>query len=390
MIFAQSAAIDFLVNRPSGISKKGRMLNRGVLIDNRVVNWTFLSFGIRFAMSMALVLGLDAGWNNISLFEEFWYLGPLVIVVLFLNSWVHLRRYLEHSSLAMIGAGVTLVLLSFGLSKWEVNSYESLETYVAMTSVTYEHPIALPVSELGENLGGKGGFRRHKNLFVSKNNKGDIVYFDRDRVEITSLYDFYTKSKDGTRPRNITIVADKDLTLADINRYGLDALVQRRLALTFAEGKFSRPLQSGYSIYLPPCCNTASLYERDGVPPPPLPLGRNCDDKGFFANSTVIEIHLSENGNISINDKPIDSKDIDSLLNELITEPTEDIVLFRYEEAVSIEKYVEAIAPVRHYYKEKREALALSLYGKEYFWLNREKQREIRDVIPMRISMWCE
>lgn len=94
------------------------------------------------------VLSRSADTNlAISLYQEFWFLFPLILIVLFLNQWVKIRYFFRGTFKPMVITASGFILLSGVLASIPFFDYKSFNHSVLKQTVDYNYSLDLPKSE---------------------------------------------------------------------------------------------------------------------------------------------------------------------------------------------------------------------------------------------------
>lgn len=101
---------------------------------------------------LALLYGV-LGWSfesreTLNLFEDYWFLFPLILVVLFLNQWLKVRLFFKNSFTMMVKVSVGFILYTAIIAAIPFFDYKSFNNAVLKNTVSYNYQIDLPHSNV--------------------------------------------------------------------------------------------------------------------------------------------------------------------------------------------------------------------------------------------------
>lgn len=101
---------------------------------------------------LALLYGV-LGWSfesseTLNLFENYWFLFPLILIVLFFNQWLKIRLFFKNSLTLMVKFGVGFILYAGILAAIPFFDYQSFNYAVLKNTISYNYKIDLPHSKI--------------------------------------------------------------------------------------------------------------------------------------------------------------------------------------------------------------------------------------------------
>lgn len=86
--------------------------------------------------------------QGFSLYEEYWFLFPLILIVLFLNQWIKIRLFFRNSLKLMMAFALGFVFFSALIASIPFFNYKSFNHEVLKNTINYNYSITLPHSEI--------------------------------------------------------------------------------------------------------------------------------------------------------------------------------------------------------------------------------------------------
>jgi len=101
---------------------------------------------------LGLLFGI-LGWSfesdkTFSLYAEYWFLFPMIIIVLFCNQWIKFRLFFKNSLRLMMGFALGFFLFLAMIAAIPFFDYKSFNHAVLKNTVSYNYSIELPHSEI--------------------------------------------------------------------------------------------------------------------------------------------------------------------------------------------------------------------------------------------------
>lgn len=149
VIFGQSTCFWYWNDRPRKLFEKKKRLRISILNDQRVLNWFFLYIFFQFAVFYGSYFGfvIKGAFYTFSLYPDFKYLFILIIIVLFLNSWVSILRTINGKRKYWFLVSALMVsLISFSISRVNIIDHKAINAIILDKSVYHNYILDLPES----------------------------------------------------------------------------------------------------------------------------------------------------------------------------------------------------------------------------------------------------
>ncbi|HRG09322.1 MAG TPA: hypothetical protein PLJ08_12170, partial [Cyclobacteriaceae bacterium] len=160
----------------------------------------------------------------VSLYEEFWFLFPLILIVLALHQWIKIRVFFRNSFKLMILSLTGVIFFAGILAAIPFFDYKSFNHSVLKQTVGYNYTIDLPNAESS-----KGYLRMSliEDLYIGYPKKGNIdsavVVVKNNLIPLTknNLSEWLKRSKNnsgdfGSRPLTIAFRCDRNVKTGDV------------------------------------------------------------------------------------------------------------------------------------------------------------------------------
>ena len=221
--------------------------------------WLTNYFIARVAIFMGLFAAVIPVYVSFDFYKDYWFLFPLILIVLFLNQWTRFRYFIRTNSLrVMVIFFVLTIIYSSFLTALPVFDAEVFNRYVLGKTVGYNYSIKLPDSNYRTQirrsssvqdifLGYPKYGRKDSAVIVVKGIAKPITKFDLTRVlnnskERVTFLDQYNLL--------IALSCDKNVPMGLV-KTTLEILREERMkSVIFMTSKF----QSGISLRLVPLC----------------------------------------------------------------------------------------------------------------------------------------
>lgn len=177
---------NYWLERPRRFLAKNNRKRYSILTDHRILWASFLWF-TRSGYAFFVVLGIafSHGFEELSFYEDFWFLFPLMMVVFYLQSWNSLRKIYRRKVWKRFGLA-TFVLLIF---TWILTLLNPVDPSATNKAIKDQNPvlsleIKLPQSDFGKRV------RRIsliKPVYVSQGERGTEFLVDKKVVSLKEL-----------------------------------------------------------------------------------------------------------------------------------------------------------------------------------------------------------
>jgi len=124
LIFAQSMCFSYWFGSPRKAFEKRNIHKSGIISDQRVLKFSFLNWACLFALLSYIHSEVFLAY---SFYPKYNYLFVLLIIVLFLQSWVTIRRiYKQKSFKWMLISASIISVLAFTYSRINIYDYKKI------------------------------------------------------------------------------------------------------------------------------------------------------------------------------------------------------------------------------------------------------------------------
>ncbi|MCL2073075.1 MAG: hypothetical protein FWH18_04075 [Marinilabiliaceae bacterium] len=154
LIFAQSFCLSQWFGKPRKFFEK-RNIHKSVIInDQKNLNIYFFSWFTRLTTIYALGMMMSiSGFYVFSFYPEYNYISVLIIIVLFLQTWVSIRRIYKRKSFKwMLFSAAIISVLSFGLSRINLIDYQKINQIYLEHNVPLKYNLELVEIEKNERV----------------------------------------------------------------------------------------------------------------------------------------------------------------------------------------------------------------------------------------------
>ncbi len=155
VILAQSVCFNYWFSRPRRMFEVRHYRKTMIVHDQSVLNWYFLSWFSKLAVSFWIMFGLAFynGFDVFSFYPDYKFMFILIVIVLFLQTWNSIRlTFKRHSFKWMLLTAFVISVLAFGLSRINLIDYKAInKIYTSKTSLNKQDRV--PDVEQEESLG---------------------------------------------------------------------------------------------------------------------------------------------------------------------------------------------------------------------------------------------
>ncbi len=384
LIFAQSVFILIAYNKPRGIQKGRRYYRFSILSDQRVLNLYFLDWFAKMAILYWMLFGdiMDSGYMTFRIFPNYVFMFVLMLVFLFFQTWITLRRFLGRPGLKwMFISFAVIVLSSFALSRYNPVNYKAINQTILSHNAFVVHDIELP--ETDDEVRSVSKIWVERLFVVEPDSSADsfpVLLLNDQQISAQELHEYIIAMRsmygEWESPRlTIQIIADKDLPMRYLNAVREILIQTGALRVVYAVVPETRDYPKAYyrgkGIYskLPP-------YTIDTC------VQQQLDELKEF--SQIIHVYPFKDVSV-VNDSLISLDQFKSyVMSEIYKNPDYAIVLhvsgnLRYAD------YIRHYAAIQSAVHDLREFEAQKQYGKsidDIYWADAD---EIMKMYAMRV-----
>lgn len=271
VILGQSQAILYWIDKPRRPWEMRNRMNRTIVNDQRVLNWSFLHFFGKVGVQFGILTGMIFSSNllGIKLYPDYRWAFWLCALVLFLQTWSTIRACWGNRSWKWMGlTAMILLLIAFGFSRINVVNYESINMHYQRHNPFYVYAIELPESQYTHRLYDRS-YSSVIFLVDDPNHIKEVLRVDRNANTIPDLSSWYLsiaqlRIERPHDPLLIQLFIDKDISMLHVNKLKqeLNPLGYHKYVHILAE-----PGLSSNSA----CSNERSIISRNSIYNLPVP-----------------------------------------------------------------------------------------------------------------------
>lgn len=369
---------------------------RAIINDQRSMNFYFLSWFSRLAYVFVLLIGsmMGGGIYVIRTFSGYQYVLILIIVVLFCHSWMNIRRLFNGKSFRwMLLSFILLSVLSLGLSRINLIDYKTINQIILSKNINYSYHLQLPEAARSERMNSESG--RIATLWIAedKNNPvdGEPVVFIKhpgkletcqsEQIPFDSLKEYFACWNQHILEDILydpcVIYAHRNVKMGYINK------IKRSLAELGV-------IRIQYAV-LPPMREYDDRYYTYSAFP--LVTGRYFADTDAWQelqeelNSAkdVSELHISETGEILVDNIKIESNDFINFIRQMIQATPDYHIKYYISDNSSYAAYIFIVSNIMQAIYQIRNNYSLATYQQKYEELEWEKEKVVRRKYPYRV-----
>jgi biopolymer transport protein ExbD len=388
VIVGQSMCFVYWFDRPRSF-KAGRGLRRvSVVNDQRTLNWFFLSWFSKLGVAFGAMFSLrwSIGYRALSLSPEFNYMFILIVIVLFLQTWVTLRLTFRRTSLKwMIASMFVVSILSFGLSRINLIDYKALNQMVLQENIRYKYNLELPESRVLDKY---HKYRVVEDIYIvesrgQKIKSRPVVVIRNQKVAIEDiakeLYNPRLAIPGYFNSRAVYLLhVHKNVKTGFVNKVKAELSKLKATRIAYAVVPAKRDFPDGYYenyLFRRPLIDWS--YEIKDIE-----LWRNAVEEG----GKVISVVQNDMGVSFVNDSMISWAEFKPFMKNLLRRNPEYIVVLYGNNEVIFEDHFRVLSYTREVVDELRNEYALKKFGEQYVRLNVQGRRMVKLLYPYYIT----
>nr|WP_321405574.1 hypothetical protein [uncultured Carboxylicivirga sp.] len=145
-VLAQSVVLRFWIDKPMQVFTNHDHRRRVILNDAGVLPWYFMHWMAKIVLVIANFFYVcTTDYYILSFYPAFWFLFILILVVLFLQPWIAVRRIYKNKAFKMIGLAFAIIAINgFFLSKINIIDIESINKFFLSKNIRNEYHLQLP------------------------------------------------------------------------------------------------------------------------------------------------------------------------------------------------------------------------------------------------------
>lgn len=341
-------------------------------------NYWIIKLGLFFAIF---------GWcltltKEFDFYRDYWFLFPMILLVLFFNQWMKFRLYLKaNSSKIMFSFFISTIAYALILASLPLFDYTAFNYAIFSKTISYNYAINLPHAEINNPI--PRWSQREVFMGKPKNKNSDSVELTiREMPKSFSKNDFrfwladQSQQFDDYNKDNFTIAfnCDKDISMEKVKSVLSILKEQTVTRLRFStEGN-----ATGIGLRLHQICHeikpdTASHWQPSCV-----------ELVGHILDSKTINIRLSKN-HVSIAGLPQPQNTFEKVLrNKIEIRKSDYIISLRIDNDVSYQSFISLIDVLYKTVFRLRSEFAMKEFSKPYDYNNTiYEDRKLNDTLKL-------
>lgn len=379
-ILGQSICFTIWFETPKRIYERNYRRRISIITDHKVLNWFFLAWFSKLAVSYAAIFGASyssADFYIFSFYPKYNYVFVLIIIVLFLQTWLGvLLKYKLTGTKWMLIAASIVTLISIGLSKINLVDSVSYNAQVLSSNIYERYDLILPESDYFKRRIHPNRFER---IFLVNKDYGDtstpLYIMDNEHCTISELALKLLNEKN-KRPQELQNILQFQLNIAPNVKMDHVERLKRELAyldtpvLAYGVVPTDHPLdRKYYKGHIFPVANYA-YYEHV------------TKDLG---NTFKITITPLNSGNYLLNRKQVSTEEVRTTVADLIKTNPNFVIQLKFYSNTLFEDYFAMLLNARSAILDLRNAYSENQYKIAFDELPRDYQREVMSIYPSRI-----
>jgi len=385
VLMGQSFSFNYWMTKPIKAPIRIRIRRKSILNDQRNLSWsfTFVFTHIFFILGLLFGFGSNESFLVLDDFESYRFIFYLIIIVLFLNSFLGIRLLFKRYSLKyMLISAIAVSILSFSISRINVVDSERINRRSKNHSFSNLH---LPEATGFEYVHDYYLNPRYYIAYSEQDSNIEMFYW-KEKIEREdfreSLYRHNSRiALYHSKRVKVLLFIDKKVSMKYINELRKDAaganMYRIYCAVVPPKKKFKDCYYLSNALVIPFVRYSDSLSYFP--PPPPKP------DSSIF---WVFDVEQSSADKYIIANELV--SDLKAKFKSLILRREKKRFLFNYKynpDSTSLADYIKLYSIMRSAIMEIRDQKSKELYNKPFNELDYENRRSLQRAIPMAI---CE
>ncbi len=392
VIFGQSACFSFWTEGMREKLRRYPTRQVRMIHDQRFLNFSFLMWFGQLAFLYGLFFSFSYVDMNsfLSFYPQYVYIFVLLILVLFLQSWVSIRLVFTRGSLRwMLISALLVSALSFGLSRIPIVDNKKLDAVAYQGNLLLHYSFDRPGSDNFDRVTSKSlvdfiyiGMER------AGQNREPVIIVDNKKIHLSELpgildkWDSYLVTEFDKRRLTVILFIDKQVPTRFVVK--LKKLLQEKGVSRIGYGV--KPI---HNIDYHP--NTTDLY----FPWRLLPI-----DAGFFhpdssylrakMDPTSLEIRHLSNDSILFDGNRIGRNSLSFFFSEHLRSKPSTTIRFYINESLPFGSYFSILSESMAVIDSMRNEEALRTRGRKYDHLNSVDTETINSKYPFRVYEMSE
>jgi len=386
VIFSQSFFINFIFNIPKRPFAKKNWRKTTILNDQRVLNLSFVNWFAKLTFMFGIMFGFGfrKGYYAFSFYPTYIYFFILLVIVLFMQSFVTIRLIFGKKSLKwLLYSFIIVTVISFGLSNLNVVNYRSINESISSKCVFTKYNLELPETNvyrreirrsLIQNIyivASKEENKSDNPIIVIENREIPFNEIGQEIIHIREIYDEHERPLinfmlhiHGEIKMEFIYKLKSELSKYDIWRISYAVVPKNRIY----DKRFYQELSFAYRI----------IPIRDFFGD-----NRLIEMKNFaMSRENIIEINRDSLNKIYVNGNFTSYTNLKAELKTLVKKNNDYTFKVYVHESDSFSSYLQVISTCREVIQELRNEYSLNHYSCEFENLNEEESDSVRDIYP--------
>lgn len=387
VIFAQSISFIFWFNQPANLFSKRKYQQKIIVYDQAVLN----SFFISWFLKIALVYGIFFGWSltseyhTFSFYPTYKYVFIFIIIVLYLQTWVSIRRYYKKQSAKLMAISfIFITVISFGLSKINLINYNEINKIVLSKNLSKKYQLNVPISTFYDIKFENQSLVRKVFVFANPNNINaqPLIYYNNQQVNLTDLKQAIEASYSNYNEEYVFIRhflhIDKSIKMKYVNELKTALSDVGAYRIAYAVVPQHRVYNMDYyknhhfSTIIPQFFSSKNK-------------SINKTYRSMTDDKNIIEISFVETNNYLINNAPCLLNDLKLNIQNTIKNKPNYILQFKLDENMIFSDYMNMLTNARSAIETLRQEYSLRNYSKELYDLNENEFENVMQQYQFRI-----
>ena len=397
LIFSQSILFNFLFNSPRKFLEKRYAKRITIINDNRALNSYFINWFSKLALLYAIMFGLAfrKAYYVFSFYPEYNYIFILIIIVLFLQSWVTIRlRFKKQSLKLMIFSAIIISICAFALSKVNLIDYKKINETIQQNCELYNFDLQLPQTNNYTKLENTSLI---ENIYIVVNSDNEpIIIMDNEiigfrRLEEKIINAQSMRSEADCKKITFVLNIDKRVEMNFVNELKILMAYQHALKIAYAilpmNFEYNEKYYMNFSVvsYIPPAYKT--LKQTGMYNPLHCPVATK-PTSFFYDIETLSPIVIKKiNSNQCIcNDTVISINKIGDYISTYIEADDNYFLIIRINDEDKFSEYFSILIQIKNSIHEKRNDYSQLIFQKSFKDLSEGQQDQVKKKYSMRIT----
>lgn len=387
VIFAQSICFSFWFDKPLNIFYRRRFQRILIGNDQSALNTYFLFWFSELAVIYGLTFGSTfiGGFYVFSFYPKYNYIFVLIIIVLFLQTWISIRRINKKQSLKWMFISIIVVsIIAIGLSKINFVDYKGVNNIALQKNIPYQYGLELPESNCAVSKIENRSLSM--DIYVVKNKQQEDstpkIFIDNQEVNLKSLGAKIIEFQSAKYENEVNmciyhLYIDKKIKMKFINELKKEMANVGAFKIAFA--------------FVPPNAQYDKRYYRDymlkfRIPKYDIDNNTLVDSYSQLVDiENVIEIENADTGEFLINGKTYTVTELKQTIKERIINNPNYTVKYYINDKVDFLVYFNLISKTKEVVDELRNEYALKNYSTDFESLDEEKMDKTIEKIGFHI-----